>query len=503
MKNEASTGYKYDFEIKINSMKIEYKLPFNFRLLCKRGNKQTEIDKTFKYDPTSNREVNINETFNISCIMKPETEKFDFSNPLFAEKKYKIYLCIYTKTGFKPAISGEFNLADFVSRSKSQINKLNEMVLSNKTFTDIKIKYAINSNFVAECDVNQLGNDANQTNAEDFSRVENNDNQDYGGLVAAGNSVNNNVNSGYDINNMNILNPNAKQQNSTAVSGNLGLDVINKTNNNNIGYDNSKKFEDRIPVDLNTNINKNADIDKISESANNTNFSNTGGSSNNKIKLTLKTAAATDLNNNIANSSTFNNVNSSSQNGIFDKNANNTNQKAIDEGFSQEKAATDEFRLTISKLQNKLTEEEKEKQDLIESQRKRDLEFISLIEENEDVRSEIAKFKEQETCMLDELSKLKSNLDQYALENKELQNKNNLMQQKIESLNSSISNLNETIKDLNVKARSIPQTSNQQPSGSMMCFEIFEISQIIFLNYFFEFKLIFIIYNYLREKNNL
>ena len=89
MEQQPHLGYKYDFEIFIESIKIEYKLPFNFKILFKRGNKQNELDKTFKYDPTSSNDLILNESFTISCIMKPEdsTKKINFSKPNFSEKK--------------------------------------------------------------------------------------------------------------------------------------------------------------------------------------------------------------------------------------------------------------------------------------------------------------------------------------------------------------------------------------------------------------------------------
>jgi chromosome segregation ATPase len=139
--------------------------------------------------------------------------------------------------------------------------------------------------------------------------------------------------------------------------------------------------------------------------------------------------------------------------------SNYNSDKKFNEGLSEEK--TIELRNTISKLQSKLSEEEMEKQDLMEAQRKRDLEFISLMEENENVKCEIAKFKVQEITILDELSKLKSDIDNYAQENKELQLKNNSKQQKIETLNSSLAALNETIKDLKAKGTSTP--NNNKP----------------------------------------
>jgi len=142
-------GYQYEFDIQIISIKIDYKSQFNFKILIKRGNKQNEIERIFKYNPYLENEIPINEEFSIVSVLNPlENSNFDFlKNRVFHDKVYKIYICIYTKTGFKPAISGEINLSKHIENSHEEI-----LTLSNKTFNEVIIKYKINSNYISEYD---------------------------------------------------------------------------------------------------------------------------------------------------------------------------------------------------------------------------------------------------------------------------------------------------------------------------------------------------------------
>jgi len=142
-------GYQYEFDIQIISIKIEYKTQFNFKILIKRGNKQKEIDRIFKYNPYLEKEIPINEEFSIVSILNPiDYSNFDFNkNRVFHDKIYKIYICIYTKTGFKPAISGEINISNFIDDSNE-----NKLILSNKTFNKVVIKYKICGKYLSEFD---------------------------------------------------------------------------------------------------------------------------------------------------------------------------------------------------------------------------------------------------------------------------------------------------------------------------------------------------------------
>ena len=177
-------GYQFEFDIQIISIKIDYKSQFNFKILIKRGNKQNEIDRIFKYNPYLDNEIPINEEFSIISILNPlENSNFDFnSNRVFHDKIYKIYICIFTKTGFKPAISGELNLSKYTDDDNE-----NTLILSNKTFNEVVFKFKINSKYISEYDPlslnSRLENDivetgesskiSDNTNNEDNEKIKN------------------------------------------------------------------------------------------------------------------------------------------------------------------------------------------------------------------------------------------------------------------------------------------------------------------------------------------
>ncbi len=175
-------GYQFEFDIQIISIKIDYKAQFNFKVLIKRGNKQNEIDRIFKYNPYLDNEIPINEEFSIVSVLNPmENSNFNFNkNRVFHDKIYKIYICINTKTGFKPAISGELNLSNFIDDENE-----NMLTLSNKTFNEVVIKFKINSKYKSEYDPlrgdNRLENDiqgieqsnklGTNSNSEDYDKT--------------------------------------------------------------------------------------------------------------------------------------------------------------------------------------------------------------------------------------------------------------------------------------------------------------------------------------------
>jgi len=162
-------GYQYEFDIHIISIKIEYKSQFNFKILIKRGNKQNEIDRIFKYHPDLDNEIPINEEFSIVSVLNPiDYSTFDFNkNRVFHDKIYKIYICIYTKTGFKPAISGEINLSNFIDEENEYT-----LSLSNKTFNEVVIKYRVSSKYISEFDPINLNykNESDLNNATEISK---------------------------------------------------------------------------------------------------------------------------------------------------------------------------------------------------------------------------------------------------------------------------------------------------------------------------------------------
>lgn len=180
MKNEndkeitinENLGYQYEFDINLISIKFEYKSPFNFKILISRGSNQNEINKIFKYDTYFPGYIPIMEEFSIVSVLNPKDYiTFDFTNiPVYSEKKYQIFICVFTKSGFKPAIVGEINLSDYIDN-----NKENELILNNSTFSDVILKYKITTKFISEFDqdINKLKKDIPEFENEeiDFSEI--------------------------------------------------------------------------------------------------------------------------------------------------------------------------------------------------------------------------------------------------------------------------------------------------------------------------------------------
>lgn len=142
---------KLNFELNIHSIKIDYKIPFNFKLLLKGNNQNIEFDKIYKYDCSENF-IEINEKISLTI------EEEIFYNKV-NNFKFKIYLCIFTKSGFKPAISEEINFEN--------IPENKEILLSNKTFNKILIRYNLNNlNDFENSKIKELNLDENKYNEQ-------------------------------------------------------------------------------------------------------------------------------------------------------------------------------------------------------------------------------------------------------------------------------------------------------------------------------------------------
>ena len=142
---------KLNFELNIHSIKIDYKIPFNFKLLLKGNNQNIEFDKIYKYDCSENF-IEINEKISLTI------EEEIFYNKV-NNFKFKIYLCIFTKSGFKPAISEEINFEN--------IPENKEILLSIKTFNKILIRYNLNNlNDFENSKIKELNLDENKYNEQ-------------------------------------------------------------------------------------------------------------------------------------------------------------------------------------------------------------------------------------------------------------------------------------------------------------------------------------------------
>lgn len=96
---------KVELDIVICSIIAEYKSPFTFKFILKQGIKSIETEKPYKYSGGIS-EITVDEHVKLktSFVLCTETNVVE-------EKILKYYLVVLTSSGFKPATSGELNLA--------------------------------------------------------------------------------------------------------------------------------------------------------------------------------------------------------------------------------------------------------------------------------------------------------------------------------------------------------------------------------------------------------
>jgi hypothetical protein len=247
-------GYQYEFEICLISIKIDYKSQFNFKVLIKRGNISNDINRILKYDPYLDHEVPVNEEFSIVSVLNPmENCNFDFeTNKIFHEKKYKIYICIYTKSGFKPAISGEINLSDYVNNDNDDFNDKEYIInLSNKTFNEVAIKFKVRSKYISEFDPISFKLNERNLNLE----IEKTENEKLN-LERKKTSVSVELDKGY-------INTLSKNRNDNILNT-FFKEIENSSNNNNNNNNNFNK-----EINYNKNDCKNLDLEKSKSKSNN------------------------------------------------------------------------------------------------------------------------------------------------------------------------------------------------------------------------------------------
>ena len=155
--NSLNKAYQFQFEVLLHSLIVEYTSSFNFKITLKRGIRNLETRNTMKYEIGGRKEVKINEQLNILstfCVKK------DVLN-LFQEKKYKLYLQVYTKQGFKNATFNEINLSkylevNYLNMSINDKNNLLELDFLKHPFEFLKMKIFLNVKFVSEIDLTNL-----------------------------------------------------------------------------------------------------------------------------------------------------------------------------------------------------------------------------------------------------------------------------------------------------------------------------------------------------------
>jgi hypothetical protein len=168
MKNNNRRSLQYSFEIILDFLEAEYTSAFNFKICLKRGNKIFETKNTMKYESGKRREVQIGEVFNLNANLHFKED----SDTELDDKVYKIYLQVYTKSGFKNATFAELNLSKLVnldsvgnpviiSENFSNINRKDKLDLefAKHPFNFLKLKLTFISKYVEAVNFNEMSAD--------------------------------------------------------------------------------------------------------------------------------------------------------------------------------------------------------------------------------------------------------------------------------------------------------------------------------------------------------
>lgn len=135
---------KVDLDIIIAFILAEYKSPFTFKFILKRGDKSIETDKANKYF-SGKKEIPIDEYIKLSSYFVVNTD-----TNLVDEKILKYYLLVLTSNGYKPATSGELNLGGI------NLSEENNLTLDFKkhSLNYLKIKFRISTTSINLIDFN-------------------------------------------------------------------------------------------------------------------------------------------------------------------------------------------------------------------------------------------------------------------------------------------------------------------------------------------------------------
>jgi hypothetical protein len=160
MRQHSSRNTKakqYQFNLLIKEAEVEYSSTFNFKLLLKRGNKQIESKNNFKYEMSSRKIVEICEEMNLISTF---TYNDDGS---LKDKQYKLFLQVYTKTGFKNAAFTDINLLNFIDQGYTDV----ELEFKKHPFAYLRVKANVSSKFLMDVDLTNGFNDISRLSDND------------------------------------------------------------------------------------------------------------------------------------------------------------------------------------------------------------------------------------------------------------------------------------------------------------------------------------------------
>lgn len=164
-------GSQFQFLILIDTITIDYKSSFSFKLIIKRGQRQIDTKNTYKYESPGPKEIKIDEELSITTSL---THNEDGSIG-FKEKIYKVLLQVYTKQGFKSAAYSEINIAQSANYYANNNGSAVFPILINfekSSFILLKSQLIIKTKYIGEIDgnINQadVTNITNMTTDNDY-----------------------------------------------------------------------------------------------------------------------------------------------------------------------------------------------------------------------------------------------------------------------------------------------------------------------------------------------
>ena len=124
-----------DLSIVVASLIAEYKSPFTFKIVLKIEDKSFETERANKYS-NGRKELPLEEPFKLSTNLV-----VNITDSKIEPQILKFYLLVLTSSGYKPATSGEYNIASIDLEKENNIS----LDFKKHSLTYLKIKFRIST----------------------------------------------------------------------------------------------------------------------------------------------------------------------------------------------------------------------------------------------------------------------------------------------------------------------------------------------------------------------
>ena len=451
---------KVDLSIVIASIIAEYKSPFTFKVVLKIGDKSFETDRANKYS-NGKKEIPLEEPFKLSTNFV-----VDVTNSKINPQMLKFYLLVLTSSGYKPATSGDYNLAQV------DLEKENNLVLDFKkhSLTYLKIKFRINT-----LSMNLINYDSKTEKEFNFEYLNLKTGTSNAYLDTTVDQSFSNLNLNNTMNFHNTLgNQHTIVQNKNIKADTFNSNNINTNNNNSI---NKNNHQFKVKATATTNFNNN-DLSKpvivkpqLNKDINNLNKEVVDGDTEKnalKDKEEIENLKCT-INQNINSIAKLNEENK----GLSDKleytnRINDTikkenavlNQKLLD----LENLTSDTKKEENSKIEKLCSENKQLKADIEESKNKLINFTNKTMEAEQRLKSEYISLENKYSIKDKEYESLKNNNEEQSIYIKELNNDIKFANDKITSLNNEIISLSNKLNSSEQKLKLTEEDSNNRNS---------------------------------------